>query len=600
MRRLFHTVLVTLALAVVALVTTRPARAEGIRIKVRGAAKLVAHASRDAGDLVLQGSLSDDSGAPLSGQDVTVHVSRESDPRDARVAEGLRAVRGCERVGGPPLRAAAVRVVGPTDAPEVILNTDEGGRFCFRARLVPDRHRAHLSWRAEKGANELLDGADLDLAFDLSRQAVVLGFDPPPRVVSLDEPRSTFVATALLDDDGGSRAAAGLQLALAKERGELAKATTDATGRARFVVEAGALGPPGPGELRVSFAGNADTAFAEASAEIQRRVKVLVRVPAAEKNELQPEVPDDGIPLSVDVSSSVGPVAEGFVEARASEVVVGAAPVERGLARVTVTFAAQGSEAAVRLRYVPSAPWYEPLGETTVRLPIRGPSLVTKAPLLLAGLAVVVFFLVGRVSSRQKKPEPERVKDEEERDPTPRVEVVEAAPRGARGWKGRVVDAHEGFAVKNARVWIERGTFEGKQVLESVAVDARGGFVLAGEYTLDGGEQMAAEGPLYARHVQPVPQAGELSIALVLRRRALLARLVKWAKRAGTPFDQRPEATPGHVRRAAGDDFKTARWADAVEKAVFAGGDIDARAEREIDRLEPSARQEEPLRKDEN
>ncbi|HEY8079148.1 MAG TPA: hypothetical protein VIF62_33680, partial [Labilithrix sp.] len=464
---------------------------------------------------------------------------------------------------------------------------------------LPDRHRAHLSWKPHKGANDLIDGADLDLAFDLSRQAVVLGFDPPPRIVSLDEPRATFVATALLDDDGGSRVAPGLTLALANERGELGRAITDASGRARFAIESSALGPPGPGELRVSFAGNADTAFASTSVEIQRRVKVVVRVPAAEKNELAPQVPDDGIPLAVDVSSSVGPVGEGFVEARVGEVVVGAGSVERGLARVTVTFASQGTnEAAVRLRYVATAPWYEPLGETTVRIPIRGPSLVTKAPLLLAGLAVIVFFLIGRVSSRQKKPEAERIKEKDEPDPTPRVDVVKEAPRGARGWKGRIVDAHEGFPVADARVWIERGTFEGKSVLESVAVDARGRFTLAGDYALDGGEQMAAEGPLHARHVQAVPAAGELSIALVLRRRALLARLVKWAKRAGAPFDHRPEPTPGHVRRAAGDDFKTARWADAVERAVFADNEVDARTEREIDRLEPSARSEPPLPKD--
>jgi len=102
---------------------------------------------------------------------------------------------------------------------------------------------------------------------------------------------------------------------------------------------------------------------------------------------------------------------------------------------------------------------------------------------------------------------------------------------------------------------------------------------------------MSAEGPLHARLVQPLPAAGELSIALVLRRRALLGRLVQWAKRAGTPFDVRPEPTPGHVRKAAGDDFQTARWADAVERAVFGQGPVDARAEREIERMAPKTTQ---------
>jgi len=99
---------------------------------------------------------------------------------------------------------------------------------------------------------------------------------------------------------------------------------------------------------------------------------------------------------------------------------------------------------------------------------------------------------------------------------------------------------------------------------------------------------MAVEGPLHARLVQPLPPPGELSIALVLRRRALLARLVTWARRRGRPFDVKPEPTPGHVRRAAADDFRTARWADAVERAVFGGGEVDARMEGEIERMAPA------------
>jgi len=62
---------------------------------------------------------------------------------------------------------------------------------------------------------------------------------------------------------------------------------------------------------------------------------------------------------------------------------------------------------------------------------------------------------------------------------------------------------------------------------------------------------------------------------------------VKWARRRGPPFDARPEPTPGHVRRAAGAELATARWADAVERAVFGPGEIDARTEHEIDRLAP-------------
>ncbi len=570
----------------VAFPLSAPAWAEGIRIHVRGTARLVAHASRDQGELILSGSLVDDAGQPLSAESVTIHVVRESDPRDANVIEGLRAARSCDRSTDRPPTAYGVRVVGPTDAPDVVAITDEGGRFCFRAKLVPDRHLAHLSWRG----SSLVDAADADLAFDLSRQGLVLRFDPTPRIVSLDVPKVTFEAAALVEDDGTTQAKPGLALVLANETSaELGRGITDASGRVRFTVESAKLGAPGRGSLRVSFAGDTQTAFAVHVAEIERRVKVTLRVPAVERGELTAQVPEDGISLVVDVASTLGPVTEGGVEAHVGDVVVGAAPVERGLARLTLTFTAEGSEALVRLRYVPSAPWFEALGEPTVKVPIRGPGLAAKAPIVLAGLAVLAFFLVGRVASKGNKPEPEpAIVEAEAKVGSPRLEVVRAAAPGEVGWRGQVVDAHEGTPVSGARVWVDRGTFDGRSVLASVGTDSAGSFVLPPIAGLVGDEQIAVEAPLHTRLVQPLPPAGELSIALVLRRRALLARLVGWARKRGRPFDLKPEPTPGHVRRAAGEDFQTARWADAVEKAVFGGGEVDARAEREIERMIPT------------
>lgn len=561
------------------------AQAQGIRIRVRGSAKIVAHATRDQGELIFSGALLDDAGQPLPAETITIHVVRESDPRDARVIEGLRAARSCDRSTDRPPAAYGIRVVGPADAPDIAAITDEGGRFCFRARLVPDRHLAHLSWR---GSN-LVDAADQDLAFDLSRQALILRFDPTPRIVSLDTPQVALEAAALVEDDGTTQAKQGLTLVLANETEELGRASTDSSGRARFSVLASKLGAPGRGLLKVSFGGDAQTAFSVHVADVERRVKVTLRVPAAEKGDLRPRVPEDGIPLAVDVASTMGPVPEGAVEARVGDAVVGAAPVERGIARLTLTFAASGSEAAVRLRYVASSPWYEPLGEPTVRLPIRGPSILSKLPILLAGLAVLAFFLVGRVASKGNKPEPAPAKiDDAAAVGKPRLDVVRAAARGEVGWRGRIVDAHEGTPVRGARVWVERGTFEGRNVLLSVATEPDGSFRLGGLEGLVGDEQMAVEGPLHARLVQPLPLPGELSIALVLRRRALLARLVTWARRRGRPFDVKPEPTPGHVRRAAADDLRTARWADAVERAVFGGGEVDARMESEIERMAPA------------
>jgi hypothetical protein len=587
------------------------AGAQGVKIRVRGAAKINARASRDqshgANELVLTGSLSDDAGQPLTLQNVTIRVTREADAHDAKVAEGLRGARGCDRPAeqgrGPPRGPAAwgVRTAGPTDAPEVIVVTDDEGRFCFRARLDPDRYRAHLVWSGAPKATPgnptatLVDAVERDIAFDLSRRALALRFDPTPRIVSLDSPKSTFEAVAIVDDDATPRVAPALSLILSNEKDELGRALTDASGRARFTIDSAKLGPPGPGELRVAFDGDSENAKSLYVEEIERHVKVLVKVPAAEKGELTAQIPEDGIPLQAELTSAAGPITEGAVEARVGDVVVGAAPVERGIARLTLTFTGQGTEALVRLRYVPSSPWYVPLGEPTIRVPIRGPGLLSKAPILLAGLAVLAFFLVGRVSANRAKVEPAPAKaDAEERDAKPRVEVIRAAGRGESGHRGRVVDAHEGTPIGSARVWIERGTFDGRTILASVATNRSGSFELPAVSGLVGDEQIGAEAPLHARFLQPLPPAGEISIALALRRRALLARLVTWAKKRGPPFDTRPEPTPGHVKKAAAEEFQAARWADAVEKAVFGPNEVDARAEREIEKMEPPATEGRP------
>lgn len=558
-----------------------------LKVRVRGAARLAARGWREQTangiELVLSGTLTDDAGQAIPNASVAVRVVRETDTHDARVAEGIRAARTCDS------RRAPMKVTGPREAPEVSAPTDEAGRFCFRASLDPDRFRATVVY-APPGGRGLVDGSERQIAFDLSRRGLALRFDPVPKVLEIDSPRLTVEAVALHDDDESPHVAPGLSIVLSNEKEEIGRVTSDGSGRARFVVSGSKLGPPGVGELKVSFAGNQDIASATASEEIERHVKVSLKVPSAEKGELQPAVPEDGIPLQVDITSSLGPVSEGAVEARIGEIVVGAAPVERGIARLTLTFATQSTEAMVRLRYVPASPWYEPTSEPSIKVPIRGPGLLSKAPILIAGLAVLAFFLVGRVSGPRVKPEPAPPKPDALPEAKPKLEVVKVAERGQEGWTGRIVDAHEGIPIPHARVWIDRGTFEGRTLLASAQTGPDGRFELPGIGRTQGDETIHAEARLHARLSQSLPPAGDINVALLQRRRALLASLVAWAKKRGAPFDVRPEPTPGHVRRVASLERRepdAAQWAAAVEDGVFGPGEVDARREAEIAKLSP-------------
>ena len=160
--------------------------------------------------------------------------------------------------------------------------------------------------------------------------------------------------------------------------------------------------------------------------------------------------------------------------------------------------------------------------------------------------------------------------------------------RTGEGWRGKLRDAHDGGPVAGARVAIERRGFERIETVTQAWSDAEGAFTLQPLATEVPGDEIVTEGPLHATLRRPLPAPGLLDIALVLRKRALLERLVGWARRRGPPFDGRPEATPGHVRRAAGSEFAVARWADAVERAAYGGQSVDAAAQAEIDRLAPA------------
>jgi hypothetical protein len=277
--------------------------------------------------------------------------------------------------------------------------------------------------------------------------------------------------------------------------------------------------------------------------------------------------------------------------------IVGAAPLRAGSARMIATFSppapasSSGPGAPVlRLRYVPDAPWFVPGPELRVEQPTRDPGVWTRLPLLVAAGLMVAWLALARMpsagtASRDRRA-PRRASDGSASAVRPHVALLKADAAQA-GWKGRVVDAHDGTLVAGARVSIQRRGFERVETITSTVTNEAGQFELAGATSLPY-DELVAEGTAYAELRGRIPPAGELQIALVLRRRALLERLIRWAHRRGKPFNAWPEPTPDQVRRAAGADLSVVRWADAVERAAYAGAPIDRGAQAEVDNLAPS------------
>jgi len=481
------------------------------------------------------------------------------------------------------------------------LPTDDAGRFCVRLALASDRYVAHLEARTANLAGGLVDGAAVELPVDLALEPISLRFDPERPAVSLDEPATTIQVVASVEDDGVTSAAADLLVVLSNEAGStLGTATTDIAGRARFTVTSESLGAPGPGELRASFAGNAQAGPASRSMRIQKSVTVDLRAPDAVDGRLPGGVPEDGIAVRILAagryagSRSRNAPPGGAIEARLDDgrTIAGASSLEGGQARVVATFSVPAApspndETFVRFRYVPDTPWFVPGTPLRLAQPVRTAGPWSRLPLLLAGALVLGWLVLARVApvgrglARASRPQRGPA------DHAARAHLELLRPNAeASGWSGQVVDAHDSAGVGGARVAVERRGFERVMTVAQTIADAEGRFALEA-HEIAPGDELVAEGPLHVALRRPVPPSGELRVALILRRRAIVERLVRWARRRGRPYDTRPEPTPGQVRRAAASEFAIARWADAVERAAFAGAPVDRNMQAEVDRLAP-------------
>ncbi|MDP9036041.1 MAG: carboxypeptidase-like regulatory domain-containing protein, partial [Myxococcota bacterium] len=278
--------------------------------------------------------------------------------------------------------------------------------------------------------------------------------------------------------------------------------------------------------------------------------------------------------------------------------VVGAAPLERGEARLVMrVVAASTGEIPVDIRYLPDAPWLVAGRDVSVLQRVRDAGAWKEALLLLAAAAVVLWTVAtrspgrlgagrqsGRVPADPSRPISRSVAA------VARVDLVRAT-ESARCWTGVVTDAHDGTALAGARVSLERPGFQHVEVVAETVTDEGGAFVLP---ALDAkpGDELVSEGPIHAVLRRPSPPCGHLAIALAQRRRALLDRLVAWARRNGHAPAAPTEPTPGEIGRAAGIDPAVRQWATAVERAAYGGGVVDRRAEEEVERLAPDRRPE--------
>jgi hypothetical protein len=170
------------------------------------------------------------------------------------------------------------------------------------------------------------------------------------------------------------------------------------------------------------------------------------------------------------------------------------------------------------------------------------------------------------------------------------VEVVETDPSHS-GWRGQVIDAHDGTLIAGARVSIVVPAFDGEGVAASHVAGADGAFSLVHvETARNEGARLVVTAPFHATLSGPTPPDGVLTICLLSRRRALLDRLVGWATRAGRPWARRKEPTPLEIAEVAHHrhEADVAGWAAAIAEAAYGAKPPDERREQQIGAREPA------------
>jgi hypothetical protein len=546
-------------LAVFVLCLALEVAAQARPVRVRGGARIAAQARFVEGDVLeLSGRLTDEGLAPLE---------------DAFVAVTTRSGLLLDDAGGCPdlpIKVARGRLRMVTDA---------GGEFCLRWTEAPERGRIKLRFAGDRyhGAAELSVTFDRAASQKLSTN---LQFDPRPVSVDLDQARMTFAGSLQLGRTTAHADRGGLEVLMLNEDGEkLASGKTSGDGRLRLQLSSDQLGDPGQGKLELRFLGNDDLLPSSDVQPIVRRATVSLALEDA----VSPVSRGDTAVIDVRVFAARGQVTSGVIEAMRGGASVASAPVEGGRSELTMRFDDdKAQQVELRLRYLAASPWWRAGQPLDVTVPIAPPSQVWRA--LLALLVLVAGAWVAASWRRSDKPAPAS----EEPPPIPPGVHVVASKRRERGFRGVVRDAHEREPLAGVEITVQAPTLEDDGVVLRTETDDEGRFEFELEPLPDGAE-IVAECDSHSAERKRLPPAGRFEIALVTRRRAVLRRLVRWAKARGAPYDTKPEPTPAQVRRAGREREEVRDWAAAVERVAFGPEPVHREHEHALRDDEPGA-----------
>ena len=527
------------------------AEARAVKVLVKGAASLEGQVQADGAGQIVRGKLRDDLGGPVGGARMVVEMLQA----DGQAPPSAPAPRPC---GGG---AALPRAEGG-----YAVETDAQGAFCLRTQRLPRQGLLRVRFAGRPG----LAGASVDLPFDVERPAAQLAWDPRPESLDLDVPQARVAAVF----SGAPGSGASIPMELLDESGTVvARGETDERGRVLFEVATAELGGPGSGELKARAR--------QGGAELSAKVVRTARVTLVGSGPAEAIVPHDGYRFEVAAGTQRGAAEGGVVEARLGGETLGAGAVRGGKAEVAVAFDVPG-EGSVDLtfRYLPSSPGLRGGEPLVLRVPVKPPSPLRKAPLFLVGV-----LLVGWLARGWKRP-PRAQRRAEEKAPEETAAVLPElrvqAEEGGTRWRGVVLDAHDRRALGGVEVKVVARDFYGEREVQGARTDERGQFEFQVEWAPTHVLQVVA--PWHVTIERPLPRAGRMMLALVSRRRALLERLVAAGRRLAPGLEPGAEPTPEQIARhfEGAERWGGARWARSVEAAVFGRAPVGVKEETQL------------------
>lgn len=502
----------------------------------------------ESGAIDVSAVLVGDTGAPLAGADV-----------------GL-ATRGAERA---PSFSACAPPAAQSSPRRGTVQTDGEGRLCVRVSGAPPSGRVVLRFAGD----DLHLPAAAEVGLQPAPPLPTLSFESPSLELDLDQP-ALRVRLGLSTPPGADPIPplevelhdAGRVIPLSASEWSRSGATLS------FTLDPSQLGSPGPARLVARLAGPGRAAGAEAIALRVATVRLGARVLA------------DGAELEVWTETRAGSLPGGWVEATTADggEAIASAPFTGGGARLAL---AGDHEGALLLHYRSDDPWWLPGAPLQVALTPSPPSAPRRWPwlALLAPIGYVCLRSLQRPAQRKVTRPPL---------PTPRrAELVVDTAMAPAGWSGSITDAHDGQPIAGAIVQLLLPSFrDGDSTAPAATSDARGEFELPALHDpLPEGARLRIWAPLHSEVERPLPPYGRVSVAMTSRRRAVLRRLVRWARSLGAPWLRGGEPTPGEIAELAArrGDPRTARWAEGVQAAAYGQVPVDEAVEARLRASEP-------------